>query len=112
MLEKQGVLLSVGANNFEAYKLHDILHSFSHDENLEVRKTISFSLHEIAKILGKNGAVYIRASLTKLLSDEELGVIKVIFKNLKETLEYLFRDENQKKVYINMEYVFFVYSLT
>ena len=97
--QDQGVLLSIGANNLEAYKLHDILHAFAHDENLEVRKTISYSLHEIAKILGKNGAIYVRSSLTKLLSDEELGVIRVIFKTLNETLAHLFKDETQKKVH-------------
>ncbi len=83
---------------FETFKLHDVLNSFANDENVEVRKTISTSLHEIAKIIGKSGSVYVRAAFSKLITDDDINVLKVIFKNMGKILEQLFSDESQKKV--------------
>lgn len=44
------MLLTIGPAQIEQYKLHTILHAFAHDENLEVRKVISSSLHEVGSV--------------------------------------------------------------
>lgn len=56
------------------------------------------TLSKIAKILGKSSTVYIRSIFTKLLSDEELDVLQVVFKNMNGILTQLYADESQKKV--------------
>jgi serine/threonine-protein phosphatase 4 regulatory subunit 1 len=54
-------------------KLRDLYVNLAHDSRLKVRRTLSFSIHEIAKILGSE------------LTQEELLPILIHF--LKDTLE-------------------------
>ena len=110
--------MTIGSSQIEQYKLHNILHAFAHDENLEVRMVISSSLHEVgscrlllllycnklrliqvAKIFGKSGSIYIRAAFSKLITDEEIDVLKVVFKNMSAILTQIYGNDSQKKVH-------------
>jgi hypothetical protein len=42
--------------------------------------------------------IYIRTIFTKLLSDEEIEVLQIAFKNMTVNLNQIFSDESQKKV--------------
>jgi hypothetical protein len=53
---------------------------------------------KIAKILGKPSIIYIRTIFTKLLSDEEIEVLQIAFKNMTANLDQIYSDESQKKV--------------
>ena len=53
---------------------------------------------KIAKILGKPSIIIIRTIFTKLLSDEEIDVLQISFRNTTAILDQIYLDESQKKV--------------